>query len=312
MVIIHGYYSGKIFAAPVIRTLSRYYDLIIPDLPGNGLSDKLSWFSWILYCKLFNKSHLQIEKYFVDILDDFFSEIGLNKFHLVSHSFGAYLAVRYVLNYPNRINGNLILLSPIGISNIDKPLNFNEYILSNKSIFGLYMRYAWCKFGSMQEITRCLGPCCSNKFVSWRLSAVQHTYYWSNIDKKYQNEIYKYWYKYTYNMYLSSPTSLFERLFYDFIGPYLYSYQDVSIRFIDIILKYNINTLMCHGDDDWVSKSGAKHIYNEFIKRYEINNENKSNMNVIFKVIDSCSHQIFMNQPVKVTNLIHQFVQHHV
>ena len=59
-----------------------------------------------------------------------------------------------------------------------------------------------------------------------------------------KNEIFKYWERYTYNMYLNAPTSLFERLFYDLIAPYLYSNEDISDRFIDVIMENNIHTLI--------------------------------------------------------------------
>ena len=333
LVLIHGYYSGKIFATELIRILSRYYNLIIPDLPGNGLSNKLSWLSLILFFKLFNKSKLQIEQYIVNILNKFFIEIGIinklnnnKKFYLLGHSFGGYISTLYTINYPNNIFNKLILLSPVAISNIDKPSNFNQYIKSNKSILGLYMRYLWCRWCSIQEITRCLGPCCSYKFVIWRLSAMKHTFFWNDINNKYKNEIMKYWLKYTYYMYLAVPISLFERLFYDFIGPYLFSYNDISNRLIKIILKYNINTLICHGDDDWVSKSGALHIYKQIKQQTQsqINMDNKDdddnkeamdieqNLNVTVKIIKNGSHQMIMNQSIKISNLILIYVWKHV
>jgi pimeloyl-ACP methyl ester carboxylesterase len=39
----------------------------------------------------------------------------INKFHLVGHSFGGYLATLYASKYPNRVS-HLHLISPAGVN----------------------------------------------------------------------------------------------------------------------------------------------------------------------------------------------------
>lgn len=65
------------------------FRVIIPDLPGHGLSDRLP-------------GEQTIDNY-VKFLSQFHRAIGLNKFYLMGHSFGGAIAHRYARTYPQTI-----------------------------------------------------------------------------------------------------------------------------------------------------------------------------------------------------------------
>jgi len=56
----------------------------------------------------------EAESFFVDSLEEWRKKRGLEKFTLMGHSLGGYLAVCYALKYPGRLD-KLILASPVGI-----------------------------------------------------------------------------------------------------------------------------------------------------------------------------------------------------
>ena len=56
----------------------------------------------------------EAESFFVESLEDWRKQVGLEKMTLVGHSLGAYLSVVYALRYPTRVS-KLILLSPAGV-----------------------------------------------------------------------------------------------------------------------------------------------------------------------------------------------------
>ncbi|HUD06422.1 MAG TPA: alpha/beta hydrolase [Candidatus Saccharimonadales bacterium] len=72
--------------------------VIIPDLPGWGLSEPL------------DKTH-DVKDY-VSFLDQFSKQLGLTNFYLVGHSFGGAVALKYTKTYPQKIK-KVALLNPV-------------------------------------------------------------------------------------------------------------------------------------------------------------------------------------------------------
>ncbi|KAH6915391.1 abhydrolase domain-containing protein 4 [Coprinopsis sp. MPI-PUGE-AT-0042] len=56
----------------------------------------------------------EAEAFFIDSLEDWRKQMGLDRMTLIGHSLGAYLSVAYTLKYPERV-AKLILLSPAGV-----------------------------------------------------------------------------------------------------------------------------------------------------------------------------------------------------
>jgi cardiolipin-specific phospholipase len=56
----------------------------------------------------------EAEEWFIDALEEWRQVRGIERFTLMGHSFGGYLAVRYALKYQGHVN-KLILASPVGV-----------------------------------------------------------------------------------------------------------------------------------------------------------------------------------------------------
>lgn len=113
LVILHGYGAGLGFFYKNFEALSRAsgWRLYALDLLGMGRSSRPTF-------KIHAKDHqgkiTEAENWFIDALEDWRVERKIERFTLMGHSLGGYMAVAYALKYPGRLN-KLILASPVGI-----------------------------------------------------------------------------------------------------------------------------------------------------------------------------------------------------
>lgn len=112
IVFLPGYGGGKLYWFLNLPTLRRYLDIYTLDLRGCGISDGDS---------LHGRSAAEAEQYFVESLEQWRKEVGLQSFILAGHSFGGYIASVYALQYPQYIQ-QLILVSPVGLP-VPPPIN---------------------------------------------------------------------------------------------------------------------------------------------------------------------------------------------
>ena len=96
LVVIHGGGDGARAWLRNMAELSENYTIYVPDLPGFGSSQPMAG------------GHDIGE--FVEFLEDFTHSLGLKHFHLVGHSIGGGIALRYALEFPHKI-GKLVLVS---------------------------------------------------------------------------------------------------------------------------------------------------------------------------------------------------------
>lgn len=138
VLLIHGYASSSMSFFRNISHLSNHcQDVFAIDLPSNGLSErptlKVTPFKVSIFgqCEdVNNGTQLKVtglpdvekvqrciqqhEDYYLDAIEQWRVDNGINKFHLVGHSFGGYLSYKYSLKYPNSID-KLCLVSPLGV-----------------------------------------------------------------------------------------------------------------------------------------------------------------------------------------------------
>lgn len=97
LILIHGLGGDHRGLIDFSACLSDYR-LLIPDLPGYGLSEPLS------------DKH-SVENY-VRFLESFRKKVGIQKFSLIGHSFGGAIALMYARLHPERV-ARLALLNPV-------------------------------------------------------------------------------------------------------------------------------------------------------------------------------------------------------
>lgn len=122
--ILHGYGGAGVLFFPIMKKLSKYFNLIFVDTIGMAGSSRPDNFK-------LDFSPQQSINYFVEYLESWrksmksvFYNIGVKNgknyprkdfkdFILSGHSFGGYIAGCYALKYPKNLK-KLLLLSPIG------------------------------------------------------------------------------------------------------------------------------------------------------------------------------------------------------
>ncbi|KAL7272932.1 hypothetical protein RUND412_004240 [Rhizina undulata] len=113
IVMLHGYGAGLAFFYKNYDALSRLpgWKLWALDLLGYGRSSRPPF---VIHAKDPQGKITEAENWFIDALEEWREKRGIERFTLMGHSFGGYLAVRYALKYKDRVN-KLILVSPVGV-----------------------------------------------------------------------------------------------------------------------------------------------------------------------------------------------------
>ncbi|MFT4147496.1 MAG: alpha/beta hydrolase [Micrococcaceae bacterium] len=107
IIFIHGF-RGNHFGLLKIVTELPQYRIIVPDLPGFGLSERLP--------------EEQNSAGYVHYLDALIEHLKLDEApDLLGHSFGSVIVSHFAAQYPEKLN-KLILVNPIAVTN-DKGLN---------------------------------------------------------------------------------------------------------------------------------------------------------------------------------------------
>lgn len=110
---LHGYGAGLGFFYKNFEPLSRMpgWKLYALDMLGMGNSARPPF---KITAKDPKGKITEAENWFIDALEEWRKARKIERFTLLGHSLGGYLAVSYALKYPGRLN-KLILASPVGI-----------------------------------------------------------------------------------------------------------------------------------------------------------------------------------------------------
>lgn len=113
LVILHGYGAGLGFFYKNFEPMSRRqgWRLYALDLLGMGRSSRPAFH---IHAKDKEGKIAETENFFIDSLEEWRKEKNIDRFTLMGHSLGGYMAVCYALKYPGRLN-KLILASPVGV-----------------------------------------------------------------------------------------------------------------------------------------------------------------------------------------------------
>ncbi|KAI2629502.1 alpha/beta-hydrolase [Xylaria nigripes] len=113
LVMLHGYGAGLGFYYKNFEPLSRLtgWKIYALDWLGMGNSKRPPF---KIGAKDPSEKIKEAENWFIDSLEEWRKIRQLDKFTVIGHSLGGYLAVSYALKYPGHIN-KLILASPVGV-----------------------------------------------------------------------------------------------------------------------------------------------------------------------------------------------------
>lgn len=113
LVMLHGYGAGLGFFYKNFEGLSRVkgWKLYALDMLGMGRSSRPPF---KVHAKDQQGKITEAENWFIDALEEWRVLKKIDKFTLLGHSMGGYMAVAYALKYPGHLN-KLILASPVGI-----------------------------------------------------------------------------------------------------------------------------------------------------------------------------------------------------
>jgi len=113
LVMLHGYGAGLGFFYKNFEGLSRVkgWKLYALDMLGMGRSSRPPF---RVHAKDQAGKITEAENWFIDALEEWRVLKKIDKFTLLGHSMGGYMAVAYALKYPGHLN-KLILASPVGI-----------------------------------------------------------------------------------------------------------------------------------------------------------------------------------------------------
>lgn len=97
----------------------------------------------------------QSEEFFISSLESWRKSQQLDRFILVGHSLGGYLATRYALRYPEHVQ-KLILVSPAGVT--DRPDDWEHKMSERSPRLVRTIRYLWGLNVTPMMLIRAVGP----------------------------------------------------------------------------------------------------------------------------------------------------------
>jgi len=262
MVLVHGYGSTGLMYFRIIKELSVKYRVYSIDLLGMGMSSRP---------KFDYKNTQESLDFFIDSIEKWRIEEGLDQFILTGHSFGGYVSCHYAKRNPNHVK-KLFLISPMGFTNyidgrkkpnVPKPTMFDK--INNRMTLKIFKdKLTNCHI--VQKM--CLAGCFFKSYMKM----------WLNMPASISN-ITTDFLILTFKRPESSEKALF--LFINSDYDAFYPLEEIVKNFEDIPVT------VFYGDRDWMDSVGARSIADQEVKR--------NDFELIF--IKNAGHQIAIHNP---------------
>jgi len=256
-VLIHGYGAGLGFFLKNFDEISLNSNWCIHsiDLLGYGCSSRPKFKNSI-------KPDKTIEEYFIDTLEKWRINRGIEKMLMCSHSLGAYMSILYTIKFPNHVK-KLLLISPAGIFS---PKNLKLNIPK-------WFNYLWEQNISPFSIIRNTGPFGSLITSGWTSRR------FSKLSLKEQFFLHKY----TYSIFNAPGSGEY------YMNSILGAGGIPKLPMIEKIDQINCDTIWCYGDEDWMPKEGGW----ESIKK--IKGKYNGKFTAEFKEFKNSGHHIYLD-----------------
>lgn len=151
LVLLHGYCGGGAVFYKLLPALVSDYCVYLVDLLGMGRSSRPPFHA---------NSVDETEQFFVQSLEEFRYALHLERFVLVGHSFGGYVAGCYALTHPECVS-HLLLLSPVGVKQKPPEYTFEKALIGTNWKFRTFWRalsFLWLRNITPSSMLRKAGP----------------------------------------------------------------------------------------------------------------------------------------------------------
>ncbi|KAL8230801.1 hypothetical protein R6Q57_000579 [Mikania cordata] len=147
LVMVHGYAASQGFFFRNFDALAKHFRVIAIDQLGWGGSSRPDF-----TCK----STEETEAWFIDSFEEWRKAKNLEKFILLGHSFGGYIAAKYALKHPEHVE-HLILVGPAGVASETE--HKSEFITKFRATWkGAVINHLWESNFTPMKVLRGLGP----------------------------------------------------------------------------------------------------------------------------------------------------------
>lgn len=235
IVLLHGYQGSSITFYRLLEKLYPKFNVYLPDHLGMALSSRPNInFEGTEHC---------IE-FFVEAIEKFREALNIDKFYLVGHSLGGYLAATYALKYPQRIQ-KLSLLSPAGITDLSKGGKVHENMELSKKVGFSILKPFWNKQWTMQ------GMFTGSKVIRYFVKkGLRKRYDVHSSEAELLAILTEITFKY--------PQDLDKATYYIFKPPIPSVHFPLEDRLIKEVNNFAIDFFF--GQDDWMDTSGSKRV----------------------------------------------------
>lgn len=271
LVCMPGYGAGTGFFFRNFQGLSSHFRLFAVDWLGTGLSGRPRYTA---------RSREEAEDFFISSLHAWREKQGLDRFILLGHSLGGYLATCYALKYPQHVD-HLVLVCPAGVPK--KPDAWESRFLSGPAwrtnMFRL-VGWAWQRGVTPGSFVRLLGPWgpgIVKKYVAGRFESAEAM-------SAEEGQLFK---DYCYQI-AAAPGSG-EFALRHLLSPGAWAYAPLEERLAEL----KVPVTFIYGEHDWMRPEHAIRVCGQLSQSQPL----KDPQDLRVEVIPEAGHFAFMDQP---------------